>query len=125
MKNYLLVPTMPTPSGPLHLGHIAGPFLRMDVLARGRRQAGDKVSIVSASDAWETHVLLRALTNDAPPDQICHRYHREIADGLAALNICYDEFIDVLDAPWRAALFSAIGSILQWPSAISRYTQDG
>lgn len=112
MKNYLLVPTMPTPNGPLHLGHIAGPFLRMDVLARGLRQAGDKVSIVSASDAWETHVLLRALTNDTPPDQICHRYHREIADGLAALNICYDEFIDVLDAPLRAALSDLANSVL-------------
>ncbi|WP_281273174.1 class I tRNA ligase family protein [Trinickia fusca] len=90
---------MPTPNGPLHLGHIGGPFLRMDVLARQLRQAGHKVSIVSASDPWETHVLLRAHGVDSAPADVCHRYHDEIAASLAALNIRYDRFIHVLDAP--------------------------
>ena len=112
MKKYLLVPVMPTPNGPLHLGHISGPFLRMDVLARCLRQIGHAVSIVSASDPWETHVLLRGLTNDAPPEQICHHYHREIANGLAALNINYDRFINVFEPPWSAALPNIANDVL-------------
>lgn len=112
MKKYLLVPVMPTPNGPLHLGHISGPFLRMDVLARCLRQIGHSVSIVSASDPWETHVLLRGLTNDAPPEQICHHYHHEIANGLAALNINYDSFINVLESPWSTELPKTANDIL-------------
>lgn len=112
MKKYLLVPVMPTPNGPLHLGHISGPFLRMDVLARCLRQIGHAVSIVSASDPWETHAQLRGLTNDAPPEQICHHYHREIANGLAALNINYDGFINVLEPPWSAALPNIANDVL-------------
>jgi methionyl-tRNA synthetase len=112
MKKYLLVPVMPTPNGPLHLGHISGPFLRMDVLARCLRQIGHDVSIVSASDPWETHALLRGLTTDTPPEQICHHYHGEIASGLAALNINYDKFINVLEPPWNTALPNIANDVL-------------
>lgn len=112
MKKYLLIPVMPTPNGPLHLGHISGPFLRMDVLARCLRQIGHAVSIVSASDPWETHVLLRGMTNDVPSEQICHHYHQEIANGLAALNINYDSFINVLEPPWNAVLPNITNDII-------------
>lgn len=122
MKKYLLIPVMPTPNGPLHLGHISGPFLRMDVLARCLRQIGHSVSIISASDPWETHVLLRGLTNNSPPEQICHYYHHEIANGLAALNINYDSFINVLDSPWSTVLPKTANDILdalaKQPSAL-------
>src|SRR5947209_5131772 len=60
-RDYLLIPGIPTPNGPFHLGHIAGPFLRMDALARYRRMRGDRAVVISGTDAFETHVLLKAV----------------------------------------------------------------
>jgi methionyl-tRNA synthetase len=100
MKEFLLVPVMPTPNGPLHLGHIAGPFLKMDVLAKSLKQDGHKVTIISASDSWETHVLLRARSLGATPAEICCRFHGEIIDSLRAMEIHYDEFINPLEFPF-------------------------
>jgi len=96
----LLVPGIPTPNGPMHLGHVAGPFLRMDVLARFRRLCGDRTYLVSGTDAYESYVSLGAEQAGATPAEVATRYHREIADDLASIDIVPDSFIDPLDARW-------------------------
>ncbi|MEQ6350040.1 methionine--tRNA ligase [Ralstonia pseudosolanacearum] len=103
-KTYVLIPVMPTPNGPLHLGHIAGPFLKMDMLARHLRRNGNTVALVSATDPYETHVLPRADEQNKPVEQICAENHRAIHRCLQALDIRYDAFIDPLASPYRARL---------------------
>lgn len=103
-RQYVLIPVMPTPNGPLHLGHIAGPFLKMDILARHLRRRGETVALVSATDPYETHVLPRADEQNKPVEQICAENHRAIHDCLKALDIHYDAFIDPLGSPYRSRL---------------------
>ncbi|MBM9504112.1 class I tRNA ligase family protein [Actinacidiphila acididurans] len=50
----------PNPNGDLHLGHLAGPFLGADVLARRLRQAGREVLYVGYSDEHSCYVPRRA-----------------------------------------------------------------
>ncbi|WNI14316.1 class I tRNA ligase family protein [Actinacidiphila sp. ITFR-21] len=50
----------PNPNGDLHLGHLAGPFLGADVLARRLRQAGRDVRYVGYSDEHSCYVPRRA-----------------------------------------------------------------
>lgn len=109
---YVLIPVMPTPNGPLHLGHVAGPFLKMDMLARHLRRSGAKVALVSATDPYETHVLPRADERNVPVEQICADYHRAISDCLKALDIHYDAFLNPLDPPYRARLHSITRDVL-------------
>ncbi|MGF7192373.1 methionyl-tRNA synthetase [Robbsia andropogonis] len=109
---YVLIPVMPTPNGPLHLGHVAGPFLKMDMLARHLRRNGATVALVSATDPYETHVLPRAEEHDKPVEQICADYHRGIAGCLEALDIRYDAFLNPLDPPYRARLHSITCEVL-------------
>ncbi|MCE0446304.1 hypothetical protein LT493_20765 [Streptomyces tricolor] len=48
------------PNGRAHLGHIAGPLLKMDVLRRHVLRGGGRATMISVSDAHESHVLVRA-----------------------------------------------------------------
>src|SRR5256714_4132628 len=98
--DYHLVAGMPTPNGPTHLGHVAGPFLRMDVLARFQRLCGNRAFLVSGSDAYESHVCLTAELSGAHPRRVASRYLREIEDGLRAVDIVHDSFIDPLQPRW-------------------------
>ncbi|WP_421694198.1 class I tRNA ligase family protein [Aestuariivirga sp.] len=94
---YLLVPAMPTPNGPLHLGHVSGPYLKTDVMARALRRAGHRVALVSASDSWEMHVLPRAIRENRSPEEICATYHSQIEDCFDQLNIRFDAFFNPID----------------------------
>jgi len=97
MGKFALIPVMPTPNGPLHLGHIAGPYLKMDVLARHLRSKGHLVALVSASDSHETHVLPKAIARKASPQEICSEFHGLIKQSYSALNIELDAYLDPLD----------------------------
>lgn len=111
-KTYVLIPVMPTPNGPLHLGHVAGPFLKMDMLARHLRRNGETVALVSATDPYETHVLPRADEQNKPVEAICAENHRAIHRCLQALDIRYDAFIDPLASPYRARLSGITREVL-------------
>lgn len=89
-KPYFLVPAQPTPNGPLHLGHISGPYLRMDVIARSLRRSGKSAFLVSASDSWEMHVLPKAASESRSAEEICEKYHQRISDCFNHLNIKFD-----------------------------------
>lgn len=92
---------MPTPNGPLHLGHVSGPYLKLDVMARALRRAGQRVALVSASDSWEMHVLPRAIREGRTADEVCATYHAEIHDCFDQLNIRFDSFFNPLDQAYR------------------------
>lgn len=55
-KQYVFIPSQPTPNGPLHLGHIAGAFLSMDVMARFMREQGHEAVLVTGADRFDVYV---------------------------------------------------------------------
>ncbi|WP_242684450.1 methionine--tRNA ligase [Paraburkholderia hospita] len=98
-QKFFLMPIPPTPNGRLHLGHIAGPYLRMDMLARHLRSQDHHVDVVSAVDGFDSYVLWKALQEARSPQEVCRDYHGRIAHDLAALDIVVDEFLDVVQGP--------------------------
>ncbi|MGP3980921.1 class I tRNA ligase family protein [Streptomyces sp. KR80] len=100
-RRYFLVPLMPTPNGRLHLGHIAGPFLRMDILARNFRRRGDDAVVIFGTDAYDSYVPLAAKKDGCRPEDVCHRHHALIQQDLAAMDIDVDEFINPIDPRWQ------------------------
>lgn len=95
-RSFFLMPIPPTPNGRLHLGHIAGPYLRMDMLGRHLRAQGHRVAVVSAVDGFDSYVLWKALQENRSPHDVCRDYHALIARDLAALDIVVDEFLDLV-----------------------------
>ncbi|WP_428992044.1 class I tRNA ligase family protein [Bathymodiolus heckerae thiotrophic gill symbiont] len=50
---------MPTPNGRFHIGHISGPYLKTDILARNLKFLGHDVKVMSGVDTYEAHVSLK------------------------------------------------------------------
>ncbi len=125
-RRYLLVPPEPTPNGPLHLGHIAGPFLRLDVLARFLRMRGDHAAVITGTDAYESWVAMRARMEACEPAEIAARFHGQIREGLAAMRIEMDEYFNPAEEPWHTRFRQEIdGSLarLRDRGAISRVVE--
>ncbi|MEO6723470.1 MAG: class I tRNA ligase family protein [Ferruginibacter sp.] len=100
---YLLVPVMPTPNGGLHLGHLTGPYLKMDILARAQRRNGSHVSIIFGSDGYESYTNLKAWQTGRDVKELCQQFHAQMKKDLDALRIEYDDFINPLDAEHNTA----------------------
>lgn len=99
-KDYLLIPSVPTPNGRLHLGHVGGPYLSADILARYLRRNGHKVRVISGTDSYESYVTAQAAKEHKTPEAVCNYYHALIADDLSAMDIQLDYFINPLEAQW-------------------------
>jgi methionyl-tRNA synthetase len=99
-RSYLLLLLAPTPNGRLHLGHVAGPFLRIDVLGRHLRRRGDHVTMIGGTDAYESYVTLTAHREGVTPEAICARFHPLIHSDFNAVDIEPELFINPLDQRW-------------------------
>lgn len=100
-RRHLIIPVMPTPNGRLHLGHIAGPFLKCDVLARHLRRSEHKAWIISGSDVYESYVMLKSSQTGEPPAEVARLNHHLIDRDLHSLDIVYDEWIYPLHPRWK------------------------
>ncbi|MFE2140785.1 class I tRNA ligase family protein [Streptomyces sp. NPDC059456] len=106
-EEFFLTPVCLVPNGRAHLGHIAGPLLKMDVLRRHIVRGGGKATMISLSDSHESHVLVRAHQDGVAPEDVANLNHHLIGQDLAALDIAYDDLINPLDGQW-AAVYEAV-----------------
>lgn len=93
-SSVLVTAAPPTPNGPLHLGHISGPYLASDILARFLRNQSNKVITHSGTDDHQNYVSEKALIQNNNVDVFHRRQRDRILRGLQSLNIKYDEFIE-------------------------------
>jgi methionyl-tRNA synthetase len=82
--------TPPTPNGDLHVGHMAGPYIAGDVLARFTAAGGRPVLYTTGLDDHQTYVPVRGLKEGGAAGP---RKATEVADGYGQ---------SIVDA-WRAA----------------------
>ncbi|WP_419420809.1 class I tRNA ligase family protein [Legionella sp. D16C41] len=99
-KDYLIIPSVPTPNGRLHLGHVGGPYLRADILKRYLQMQGHSVLMMCGSDSFESYVTLQADKEGKYPENVCNYYHPLIASDLNAMDISLDYFINPLSDYW-------------------------
>jgi len=78
VTSHLLICVPPTPNGDLHLGHLSGPYLGCDILARSLRRRGDDVLSVAGIDDNQGYVLRRAMEHNCSPREIAEHYGRRI-----------------------------------------------
>ncbi|MDH2425010.1 class I tRNA ligase family protein [Sphaerisporangium sp. TRM90804] len=112
-RRYLLVPPEPTPNGRLHLGHIGGPFLRMDLLSRFVRMRGDRPLTITGSDVYEPYMTLKAATEGRTEGELAAEYHALIAEDLRAMKIDLDAFVNPAQEPWRTAFEEEVAGCLR------------
>jgi methionyl-tRNA synthetase len=102
--------TAPTPNGPLHLGHLSGPFVAADVAARAARARGARTLTVSGLDPHQNYVQAKAAAEGRTAAAALDEYEALVRRALRAARITYDVFADPrADAGYRDAVARLLG----------------
>lgn len=101
-RPHLMTAAYHTPNGPLHLGHLAGPFLCADVVARHLETLGHPVARISATDSHESYILMTSRREGRPPEEVASDYHQSAADTLTGFRMPQDAFLDMHQEPHRS-----------------------
>ncbi|MDP9022302.1 MAG: methionine--tRNA ligase [Actinomycetota bacterium] len=100
----LVAVAWPYANGLQHLGHIAGAYLPADVFARYHRVAGNRVLMVSGSDAHGTPITVKADQEGVDPVEIVNRYHPKFLEQWDRLGISFDMFTTTMTDNHRAVV---------------------
>ena len=93
-SSVLITAAPPTPNGPLHLGHISGPYLAADILRRHLLAEGVSVVSHAGTDDHQNYVFEKALIQKKSSEEFRIQMRERIQNGLEALNIEFNEFIE-------------------------------
>lgn len=88
----LVAVAWPYASAPIHVGNITGSYLPADIFARYHRLAGNRVLMVSGSDAHGTPITVRADAEGIAPVQVYERFHAQFLELFQKLGLSYDLF---------------------------------
>jgi methionyl-tRNA synthetase len=92
MARILITSALPYINGTKHLGNLVGSLLPGDVQARFRRQIGDEVLFICATDEHGTPAELAAREAGLEVDAYCARQHAVQADIYRRFGLSFDHF---------------------------------
>jgi methionyl-tRNA synthetase len=84
----------PTPNGPLHLGHISGPYLAADILSRYLRSKSVTVITHTGTDDHQNYVGEKARSLQLETAEFRSHRRARIQRGFCSMDIHFDEFIE-------------------------------
>lgn len=93
-ESSIITAAPPTPNGPLHLGHISGPYLASDVLSRYLRSKSLNVLSHCGTDDHQNYVAEKAHAIGVSSKDFREQMRFKIQNGLTKMNITFDEFIE-------------------------------
>ena len=91
-ENILVSVAWPYANSAIHVGNITGSYLPADIFARYQRLKGNRVLVVSGSDAHGTPVTVRADAEELTPLQVYQKYHAGFLELFQKLGLTYDLF---------------------------------
>jgi methionyl-tRNA synthetase len=91
-KNILVAVAWPYSNSPIHVGNITGSYLPADIFARYQRLLGNRVLMVSGSDAHGTPVTVRADADKISPLEVYQKFHAGFLELFQKLGLSYDLF---------------------------------
>ena len=97
MKSFYITTAIDYVNGSPHLGHAYEKVLT-DVIARFRRQMGDRVHFLTGVDEHGQKVQASARERGIPPQQFCDEVSAEFRALLPRLNVANDDFIRTTEA---------------------------
>ena len=114
----LLLPP-PTPNGPLHVGHLSGPYLSGDVAARAARARGERVLAVCGLDVNQNYVPAKAEQEGRPVEEVAADYSARIASALELARIRYDLMVDpAADGDYRDGVAGLLAELVDTKAVV-------
>lgn len=109
----LILPSPPTPNGPLHLGHLSGPYLLADVMRRYYRARGIAAQLVCLTDDHQSYVADRAAAEGHAPGALAAWFGDDIARALASFHAEPDVAIATSrDPAYQAAVRARFAALI-------------
>ena len=131
---FIVIGSPPNPNGDLHLGHLTGPFLGADVLARYLRQTGREVIHTSYADDFSPYVARRAAELGRPAEEVAFSFGQQIEQTLSLAGMLPDYFTHPMREPihgevvqrffrelWDLGIFEVHDLPVYWCNDCSRY----
>jgi methionyl-tRNA synthetase len=109
----VIVIPQPTVNGPLHVGHLSGPFLAADIAARAARARGERIITLAGVDVHPNFVLTKAETLGVDVYEMVSGYRAQISSAFASARISHDLFIDPELDSFCQAVTSMLEELLQ------------
>lgn len=105
----------PTPNGGLHLGHLAGPYLRADLYARGLRSRGRRAVLLTGTDDHQSYVGVAARQRGTEPEKLALEEGAGLVETFRRAGVQIDQWTrprltDGHEDAMRRLLLSAIDS---------------
>src|SRR3989304_76 len=88
----LVAVAWPYANADIHVGNIVGAYLPADIFPRYHRLAGNRVLMVSGTDAHGTPITVRADAEGTSPQSVYARFHQRFLDLFLKLGLTYDLF---------------------------------
>ncbi|MFL6162617.1 MAG: class I tRNA ligase family protein [Jatrophihabitantaceae bacterium] len=108
----IIVIPQPTVNGPLHVGHLSGPFLAADIAARAARARGERIITLAGVDVHPNFVMTKAETLGVDVHEMVAGYRTQIAAAFKLARIGHDVFIDPELDSFCQAITSMLGELL-------------
>lgn len=88
----LIFVSRPTPNSDLHLGHLAGPYIAADILARSSRLSGLQSFMICGTDDHQTYVSEQAIERGLSPSHVGMENSKLIRSCFNKFKIHFDLF---------------------------------
>jgi methionyl-tRNA synthetase len=92
--SFWLTATPPTPNGELHIGHMAGPYIAVDVLRRFLTAQGEEVLMTTGLDDHQSYVHTRGLRDGLTPEQVADSYGARIVSAWWQAGVEFDRVVE-------------------------------
>lgn len=109
----VIVIPQPTVNGPLHIGHLSGPYLAADIASRAARARGDRVLTLAGVDVDPNYVLTKAENLGEDVESMVARYRGQIMTAFQTARIGYDVFLDPQDPAYRDAIAGMLRTLVE------------
>jgi methionyl-tRNA synthetase len=100
----VIVIPQPTVNGPLHVGHLSGPYLAADIASRAARARGERVLTLAGLDVHPNYVLTKAESLGVDVAEMVAGHRRQITTAYDLAGIGCDVFLDPEDARFERAI---------------------
>ena len=91
-KRTTVTSALPYANGPVHIVHLAGVYVPVDIYVRYLRLKGEEVLFVGGSDEHGVPITIRAKKEGITPQDVVDRYHTLIRDSFKEFGISFDVY---------------------------------
>jgi len=109
----VIVIPQPTLNGPLHVGHLSGPFLAADIAARAARGRGERVFTLAGVDVHPNFVMSKAENRGVEVHEMVADYRSQIKVAFALARIGCDTFLDPEQPDFEQAINLMLNQMLE------------